>query len=178
MKNKNRLAREAVNIRHVPLFDGEPKEFWREQEEERQAALDKRVMDSIQKSYPQGNPKDMVGRRKVPLSLIPSSALVHEAMAFKYGAFEAPCVDGKKGYGPYNWRTAPVSASVYIDAMLRHILDYLDGEEVADDSGAHHLGHARACAGIILDAMENKTLIDDRPTKGKASEILKRMVKK
>ena len=42
-----------------------------------------------------------------------------------------------------------------------------DGRPVslnAPDSKAHHLGHARACLGILLDAMANGCLEDDRPT--------------
>ncbi len=39
----------------------------------------------------------------------------------------------------------------------------LEGQEKADDSGCHHLGHARACLGILLDAQATGNLIDDRP---------------
>jgi hypothetical protein len=121
------------------------------------------------------NPKDVAGRNKVPLSLVPAVALAHEAEAFRYGAYEAPRADGGRGYGPYNWRQTPVRASVYVDAALRHLLDYFDGENRAPDSRAHHLGHARACLAIVLDALEQGTLVDDRPTPGTAAVVLARM---
>ena len=115
------------------------------------------------------NPKDKLGIKKVPLRLVASAGIIHEAMAMKNGA---------KKYGPHNWREHPVLASIYVDACMRHILGWYDGEEVAGDSGVHHLGHARACLGILLDAMENDKMIDDRPAKGSASRLLKRFEEK
>jgi hypothetical protein len=87
--------------------------------------------------------------------------------------------DGAKKYGPANWREDPVSTSTYINAAYRHILAYFDGGETsAEDSGVHHLGHAAACLGIILDAEEQGTLVDDRPTRGKSPDVIKRLTKK
>lgn len=100
------------------------------------------------------NPKDAVGAAKPQLHLIPPAALLAEARAMENGATK---------YGPYNWRTQPVNATVYVSACMRHLLAYLDGENVADDSGVHHLAHARACLGIVLDALEHNCLNDDRP---------------
>lgn len=111
------------------------------------------------------NPKDLLGIKKVSLSKVPVAGLIHEAMAMKDGAIK---------YGPHNWREHPVIASIYVDAALRHLLAWFDGEDVAEDSRAHHLGHARACLGIILDAMENGKLEDDRPLPGAAPALLKR----
>jgi hypothetical protein len=115
------------------------------------------------------NPKDVLGRKKPGISAIPPVALIHESMAMNNGASK---------YGPYNWRAKTVSCRVYIDAMFRHLLAYLDGETNAADSGIHHLGHLRASAGIILDAEANGTLVDDRPVPGKASEVLERLTEK
>lgn len=36
----------------------------------------------------------------------------------------------------------------------------------------HHLGHLMGCAAILLDARANDTLIDNRPAKGPASDLL------
>ena len=122
------------------------------------------------------NPKDLVGVKKVPnLSVIPSAGLIYEGIAMRYGAYEAPLVDGVSfGYGPFNWRKNKVVASIYVDAALRHIMAWMDGEENAEDSGAPHLGHAKACLGILADAIESGNLVDDRPPKGPAPELLKR----
>jgi hypothetical protein len=121
------------------------------------------------------NPKTLMGRQKLSmLSVVPPASIICEAEAMHYGAFEAPRKDGQKGYGPYNWRDDPVEMMIYIDACLRHLLALVDGEELDRDSGKPHLGHAKACLGIIADAQENSTLIDDRPAvrKGAASSML------
>ena len=110
------------------------------------------------------NPKDVLGLAKVSLSKVPSAGLIHEALAMR---------DGAAKYGPHNWRKKNVIASVYVDACLRHIFAWFDGEENAQDSGVHHLGHARACLGILLDAMETNSLSDDRPAPGAAARLLK-----
>ncbi len=114
------------------------------------------------------NPKDLIGIKKPQLWLVPQAGIIHEAMAM---------ADGAVKYGPYNWREKKVKASIYIDASFRHIGAFLDGEDFAHDSGYHHLGHARACLGIILDALETGNLIDDRPVKGQSAELIRRLTK-
>lgn len=85
-------------------------------------------------------------------------------------------MDGARKYGPFNWRGNAVVASIYIDALIRHAMSWFEGEECADDSGVHHLGHAIACLGILLDAQETGNLVDDRPGKDAvATRVLKRL---
>lgn len=120
------------------------------------------------------NPKDLMGVKKPPLSLIPPVGLIHEAMAMKYGAYEAKQKDGTLGYGPYNWRSNKVQAMIYIDAIMRHAQCYLDREDIAKDSKVHHLGHIKACCSILLDAIEAGNLVDNRPLKGNAAAVLER----
>lgn len=103
------------------------------------------------------NPKDLFGSLKVSLSKFPPTALAHGAHAM---------MDGAEKYDPYNWRTKPVIASIYVDAAMRHIMDWFEGQEVATDSEVHHLGHAMACCAILIDAQEYGNLIDDRPVCG------------
>lgn len=119
--------------------------------------------------YPDGNPKSIQGAKKFSLRYIPLPALVAVGHAME---------DGAKKYGAANWREAGVASSVYIDAALRHLFQYFDGgQTVAEDSGAHHLGHAMACLAIILDAEHNGTLIDDRPIPCKDTDELLRRAK-
>lgn len=113
------------------------------------------------------NPKDLIGLTKLPiLSVVNPSSLLYEAWAMR---------DGAQKYGPYNYREKGVRASIYVDACLRHLLAWWDGEEVAPDSQVHHLGHAKACLGIIIDGIEHGNLVDDRPIKGSAPKILERL---
>ncbi|MBK1968396.1 hypothetical protein JIX59_03495 [Brevundimonas diminuta] len=113
---------------------------------------------------PDTNPKTRFGMAKPPIGLIPGPAMIHMAEAFR---------DGAQKYGPANWREDPVSSSTYINAAFRHILSWYDGEEEAQDSGVHHLGHAAACLAILLDAQAQGTLHDDRPTKGVTASLIK-----
>lgn len=83
--------------------------------------------------------------------------------------------DGARKYGPYNWREKDVKARVYVAAAQRHLMQWLDGEEVASDSGVHHLAHAAACMFILLDALETGCLDDDRPKAGAAADLIKRL---
>lgn len=101
------------------------------------------------------NPKDKLGVKKIPLDLIPPVALAHEAAAMLFGA---------ERYEPWNWRDNAVIASIYIAACKRHLDAWMEREECAPDSLAHHLGHARACLGILLDAITHGCWTDDRPT--------------
>ena len=111
------------------------------------------------------NPKDRIGERKPPLDLIPPAAEVFECLVLALGA---------KKYGAFNWRKSNVKASVYVAAARRHILQWLDGEDNDPESGVSHLAHARACLGILLDAMATGHLVDDRPPCGAAAELIER----
>ena len=112
------------------------------------------------------NPKDLVGSTKVDLSLVPPAGEIACALAMQ---------DGARKYGPYNWREPgkPVQARTYVAAAIRHWKAWLDGEECAQDSGVHHLGHAMACGAILLDAIATGQLADNRPAKGAAARLLK-----
>lgn len=112
--------------------------------------------------YPDDNPKTAIGAKKVPLHLVPPAAIHYTALAM---------ADGAKKYGPYNWRDKAVSVSTYIAAAKRHMDAYWDGEDESQDAGVHHLAHAMACFGIVLDAMSVGMLVDDRPLKGAAAKL-------
>ncbi len=107
------------------------------------------------------NPKDLLGVKKPDMTKIPAVALLWESLAM---------MDGGGKYGPYNWRKNKVLASIYIAAAKRHLDAWFEGQRLADDSKCHHLGHARACLGILLDAEATGNLIDDRPITEGSSE--------
>lgn len=115
-------------------------------------------------NVPDDNPKTLLGLQKPSLAPIPPAALFHLGRAMS---------DGRRKYGLMNWREKTVSATIYYDAAMRHLLSWFDGEEVADDSKVHHLGHAMACLGIILDAQATGNLNDDRPIPGVFAKLVK-----
>lgn len=110
--------------------------------------------NGVESKATSANPKDSIGSTKVSISKFPVIATIMGSMAM---------MDGAEKYGPYNWRDKPVIASIYYDAAMRHWMTWYEGQEEATDSKVHHLGHAIACAAIILDAQAHGNLIDDRP---------------
>lgn len=114
------------------------------------------------------NPKDLVGAQKVSITKVPAVAILHCAHAMMDGAYK---------YGPYNWRDKSIEAHIFVDAAMRHLLDWFEGAEHANDSLAHHLGHAMACSAILLDAMHNDRLIDDRPfiERGRLTQVFEEL---
>lgn len=112
---------------------------------------------------PDTNPKTHVGLTKPSMRGIPSAALVHLGRVME---------DGIRKYGHFNWREHAVSASVYEDAIWRHLLAWRDGEDNAQDSGAPHLAHVMACCAILLDAQANGKLNDNRGPKGNAPDLI------
>jgi hypothetical protein len=116
-------------------------------------------------TLPDNNPKTRVGgANKVPLHLVPPTAIAHMAMGF---------ADGGGKYQPYNWRAEPISASVYYGAARRHLDAWWEGEDYAEDSNVHHLAHAMCCMAMILDTMGRPGgLNDNRPPPSDYSALL------
>lgn len=108
------------------------------------------------------NPKDLMGSKKAPLSLVTYECVKGISEAMYYGAFESKRKDGKTGYGPYNWRQTQVRLSIYLDATLRHTFALANGEDKDPDSGLPHEYHIAANMNVILDARKHGALIDDR----------------
>ena len=115
--------------------------------------------------YPDDNPKTQFGMTKVPMHLVPPVAIGHMALAFGNGA-------GK--YGPFNWREKTISSTVYYAAAMRHLQAWYDGEDIAPDSGVHHLAHAMACCAMVLDGESTGMLNDNRPPPGGFAAFLER----
>lgn len=115
------------------------------------------------------NPKNLAARDRIKIAYIPPVALAHLAHAL---------MDGAAKYNAYNWREKSIALMEYVSAAHRHLLDFTDGEEEAKDSLCHHLGHAMACCAIMLDAIERKNAIDDRPKSGNVSDVFIKLEEK
>jgi hypothetical protein len=109
------------------------------------------------------NPKQRFGDLKVPLGLVPSSAMVYAGLGHQ---------DGAEKYGPFNWRETGVEFMTYAHAILRHLYRVIDGEWIDPESGKPHLGHLLASTNIVIDAYECGMLIDNRPNEGPAGDLL------
>lgn len=112
------------------------------------------------------NPKDALGSKKVPLSMFPSTAIAYGCMGLRDGA-------GK--YGRSNYRAIGVRASIYMDAILRHIFSWYEGADVDETSKLHPLCHVLADVAILVDAIEAGVLRDDRMFPGGYRKAMKRL---
>lgn len=109
------------------------------------------------------NPKDALGVKKLPVHLFPQTAIVAGSMAFLEGAAK---------YGKYNYRIAGVRASIYIDALERHLFAWTNGEDIDPESGLPHLWKMLACIAVLIDAEACGMLTDDRPPKAPVAEMM------
>lgn len=103
------------------------------------------------------NPKDIVGSDKLPLHLWPETATALGCLAL---------LDGALKYGRANWRVVGVKASIYHDALRRHMDKWFEGEDIDRDSGLPHLAHALGCLAVLVDALYAGKLNDDRQVPG------------
>lgn len=117
-------------------------------------ALAKDWMKKKESDWKDTNPKDTIGTTKLPMSLVPSSLTAYASLAF---------LEGMLKYGLVNWRESGIRASIYLDAMQRHIAKYISGEWEDPTTRVPHLASVIACCGIILDASLCGKLVDDRP---------------
>jgi len=109
-------------------------------------------------STKQTNPKDAIGIKKVPFNLVPGQVL---------GEINLAMFEGSRKYGAYNFRMRPIKASVYFEAIDRHMKAFIEGQDIDPESNLCHLAKASACLVILQDARLNGNLIDDRPPKAK-----------
>lgn len=101
------------------------------------------------------NPKDAVGTKKAPISTVSHAVVAELGLAM---------LEGARKYGRHNYRIKGVRASVYRDALWRHIMAWYDfGQDIDPDSGLHHLSKAIACLMVLRDAQLADNWVDDRP---------------
>lgn len=108
------------------------------------------------------DPKGQIGATKAPLGLVPPHAMEQTAWVHKLGADK---------YGPWNWRKTGVCASTYVNAILRHLNAWRDGEDLDPESGISHLAHVACSANILMDAGYCGKLQDDRNTTRQCNEV-------
>lgn len=135
-------------VGHLRGFDAARFELY---QEEPNVKIDPKISLGYTKD---GNPKDGLGDKKVPLWLCSPIAKA---------AWSVAQFVGMTKYGAWNWRVTGVRASVYLSAMQRHMDRYMSGEEIDPVDKTPHLGHIMACCAIILDAKAAGKLTDDRP---------------
>lgn len=102
----------------------------------------------------QENPKQRLGRAKFSMSSLPLQVV---------GEVSVAMTEGARKHGRHNYRVVRITASDYFDATMRHLMAYMEGEDIDPDSGVSHLSKAIASLMVWRDAGMNQTLYDDRP---------------
>lgn len=74
---------------------------------------------------------------KPRMGLIPPRIEVEVADVLTYGAKKYPAAD--------NWKQVPDLQQRYVDAALRHINSWRQGEKVDPETGKLHVAHAICC---------------------------------
>ena len=100
------------------------------------------------------------GRKPECYSLLPVPALAEVARTYNYGAQKYAPDNWRRGY-PYSWS---------LDALLRHVLAFLDGEDRDPESGCHHLAHAVFHCLTLMTFQFEGMGTDDRPKSRTARE--------
>jgi hypothetical protein len=89
---------------------------------------------------------------KPRISLIPREALEGAAKALTFGANKYNAHNFKKG----------IEYSRLVDAVMRHLIAWVDGEDNDLESGLSHLDRALASLSMLKYMEVNKTEMDDR----------------
>lgn len=97
---------------------------------------------------------------KPPMSLIDRHALEAIAQVLAFGANK---------YAAHNWRKG-IQYSRLLDAALRHLYAFADGEDLDPESGLSHVAHAGCCIVFLLGMIQDHPELDDRHTTGVKDE--------
>lgn len=100
------------------------------------------------------NPKDAVGIKKMPMSVVPAPVMAEVGIGMMEGALK---------YGRHNYRAIGVRASVYYDATMRHLMSWWEGEDIDVDSKLSHITKAITSLVVLRDSMIRENWVDDRP---------------
>lgn len=103
---------------------------------------------------------------KLPIHMVPMEIVKNIAAIRQYG-FE-------KYNAPNNW--VLVEKTRYVDAMLRHIISYLEGEINDPESGLPHLWHA-ACNMSFICEMEKSDWEEYKSRLMKEDSLLQEQIK-
>jgi hypothetical protein len=124
--------------------------------EQRKDAPMKKMKKASNNSTKETNPKEAIGSNKLPMHLWPTTATAYGCIGLLNGALK---------YGRGNFRPTGVKASIYYDAIRRHLDAWWEGEEVDPDDLVPHLAAAMADLAILIDSICAGTFEDDRAYK-------------
>ncbi|MDQ1921651.1 dATP/dGTP diphosphohydrolase domain-containing protein [Massilia pseudoviolaceinigra] len=115
-------------------------------------------LDKYKQPLKPSNPKDALGVKKAPLSVVPMCVVAEIGVAM---------LEGASKYGRHNYRVVGVRAGVYFDATMRHLIDWWEGEDIDPESGMSHITKALSSLAVLRDAQMQGMCTDDRPPRSK-----------
>lgn len=95
---------------------------------------------------------------KPVLAYIPKEAIWEMGKALTFGA---------KKYDSWNYKNG-IETTRTLSAALRHIYQFLDGENLDSESQSLHLGNAMANLAMAIDTYYNHPEMDNRHKKNKS----------
>lgn len=101
-----------------------------------------------------GNKDDSL---KPVLAFVPKEAMYEMGKAFSYGASK---------YNSWNYKNG-IEMTRTVSAALRHIYQFMDGEDKDFESQSLHLGNAMANLAMAIDTYHNHKELDNRWKKSK-----------
>lgn len=100
---------------------------------------------------------------KLPIELVPTSAMYAIADALGYGASK---------YEANNWRRG-MKWSIPYSCAMRHLLKWFEGEDRDEESGREHLSHVMANVAMLIEYAETCKDLDDRYTSARKYDTFK-----
>lgn len=101
---------------------------------------------------------------KPPLAWLPSAGINAVARVQLYG---------HRKYKDFNNYRKGMEVSRNLSCAMRHIMNYMDGNDLDHESGENHLAHAACRLFFVLQNLEDGTAIDDRYKRKKVKKKAK-----
>ena len=90
--------------------------------------------------------------KKPSIGLVPLKAIWEIAKVMSFGA---------QKYDRFNWKEG-IRYSRLSDAALRHLIQFIEGEDIDSESGLPHLAHCGCCITMLLEMTMDRQDLDDR----------------
>lgn len=96
----------------------------------RETVMSKGLLDVIPGAGPSNGTKEDV--HKLDWLLLPMESVEEIIKVLEYGA---------EKYSPENWKKLPDFRRRYINAAMRHLVAYVKGERIDEETGLSHIAH-------------------------------------
>lgn len=110
--------------------------------------------------------KKEYSKGKSKIHYIPTEIILGMGHAFEMGA---------EKHGPYSFRDNPIDYTELIDSASRHLLAFMDGEDLDTESGLPHLWHCACNIAMLEWTRVNASEKDDRPNKSLGRQLINGM---